>query len=779
MNTIEIVHGTTKAVFKQTEQGWTPDWFYEGERPMLRFKDHEWLSLGHVRPTAAEFAEELADGAVFRGTSYYGRTAVAWSIVVRKDARSEGFVVECAFRPEAPIELLEAYSTFETPYEYDGSETVTTVIGMNPVVRWKGAQRITPPIWENPAWVYSRPQAARITAPCNTPYLCQAITEAGPIPDRFVTLIGDWSVCNVHDVYVTPTRNVAGDPASAWGRKTERKGYKYIVGALNWSSAFAKDPNVLYEGGKEHRQRVIVSFSTAMPGGSLDAMLYRAWERTALLDIPKDGNVKAYQRAAKHGVTWQGAVKWLRDVFCSGQPTEELYRPGQGICTYATGTRPKAGGDYSLFWWPQWSGPLHYRAIMTADEELAAACDHNDELLARWIESRTSSYFGWINSTVPLLPSVWWIRGGGRGSVLHAALRPVLDAMLEKSASENGKPREMDCGVQATIAEALLLGAEAYEVPAMRDQAMVLLREMAERLDGNFWEFNVGRAGSRMHGGQIRSLGHGHAIVANLLACRLCEAPLPQPSSGGRGSQFLTNARRFARYLLAVNYATHNGSKDPDFDWRGWCNGSNAGRDQIAECPPWETQNGLLCMAALMDATELEAGFYDVLWYIARTGLAQFPAARTVKRILDETMQVHYVPREKIASERDFYDTLPYLAYENPHDQTLLASYQGSDCLLGEFVYGGGLARSSDPRLGVLVPRAATLDLRELTERHIHVWNPTPKPIRARIVAAWTEGSTTQQLVTAPPRQLLRVALRNPSSNRGTHGEGQAVAGTS
>ena len=142
-------------------------------------------------------------------------------------------------------------------------------------------------------------------------------------------------------------------------------------------------------------------------------------------------------------------------------------------------------------------------------------------------------------------------------------------------------------------------------------------------------------------------------------------------------------------------------------------------------------------------------------------------------------MQVHYVPREKIASERDFYDTLPYLAYENPHDQTLLASYQGSDCLLGEFVYGGGLARSSDPRLGVLVPRAATLDLRELTERHIHVWNPTPKPIRARIVAAWTEGSTTQQLVTAPPRQLLRVALRNPSSNRGTHGEGQAVAGTS
>ena len=64
-----------------------------------------------------------------------------------------------------------------------------------------------------------------------------------------------------------------------------------------------------------------------------------------------------------------------------------------------------------------------------------------------------------------------------------------------------------------------------------------------------------------------------------------------------------------------------------------------------------------------------------MLWYVARTGLAQFPGARTLKRVLDESMQVHYVPREQIASERGFYDTLPYLAYENPRDQTLLVSF--------------------------------------------------------------------------------------------------------
>jgi len=746
--TIEVVNGAKRARFRREGGGWTPDWFCEGARPMLRFKDHEWLSIGHVRPSGAAEAEKLpGGGARFQGTTPYGTTAVAWSITVEPDPHGEGFIVECTFTPSESIELLEAYSTFETPYEYDGRETVTTVIGMNPVSRWKGSERLTPPIWENPAWVYSRPQAVRITAPCSAPFLCQAITDAGDLPDRHITIIGDWSVCRVRDIYVTPTRNVPAGPDGVWGHPSQARGYKHVVGALNWSSAFTKDPNVLYEGGKPHRQRVIVDFSTEMPGGTLDAMLLRAWERAALLDIPPDGRIEAHERTVGRGVTWKKAVAWLRDVFCRDEPTEGLYIPGKGIRTYAAGTRPKAGDDSSFQWWPQWAGPLRYRAVLAADEELEAACDRNDAQFAE--AAARFSYYGWTNASVVVLPSVWWAAGGGRGGVLHAALRPLLERTLETSASENGTRREMDYGAQPAIAEALLLGADAYGQPAMRDQAIRLLGEMAERLDENFWEFNVGKAGSLMHGGQIRSLGHGHAILANLLAWR---------QTGDE--RHLARARRFARYLLAVSYATHNGSRDPDFDWRGWCNGSNAGRDQIAEFPPWETQNGLLCIAALAAEAPLEAGFYDVLWYIARTGLAQFPAARTLKRVLDEAMQPHYVPRGQIASERDFYDTLPFLAYENPHDQTLLASYQGSDCILGELVYGGGLARASDPRLGVLAPRAATLDLGEFDERHVHVWNPTPAAIDATIAAAWADGTVSEEAVTAPPRQPVRLILR-------------------
>ncbi|OPZ31205.1 MAG: hypothetical protein BWZ02_00344 [Lentisphaerae bacterium ADurb.BinA184] len=739
--------GGGRAVFSQTAAGWTPDWFYEGERPMLRFKDHEWLSIGHVRPVAAETVRRLRGGGLqFRATTLYGQTPVEWSVSVAPDPEGDGFVIETTLKPAAAIELLEAYSAFETPYEYDGTEDVTTVIGMNPVTCWHGNQRVSPPVWQHPAWLYSRPQSARLTGPSQAPYLCQAITGGGH-PGRHFTFIGDWNVCRVHDLYACPTRTVPNDPAGGW-TADKTKGYKYLVGALNWSSAYNKDPNVLYAGGRLHRQRLLVEFSAALPGGLFDRFLYRAWERTARLHAPADGQVAASRRISGRGVTWQSAVAWLRNVFLSGEVTEDLYDPARGICTYAKGSRPKAGGDYTWHWWPQWAGPLHYRAAMTDDTALEEMCQRNDEQFAKF--AKRSDYFRAeeIASKVTLAPTLWWTARHARRGPLFDAFRPLLHATAEGSAAENGRERAFDFGAQATIAEALFLGHWAYGDRAMLDQALVLMNEIVARLDGQFWRFNVGRSDSLAHGGQIRSLGHGHAVLACLLAAR---------QTGDES--WLNPAHRFARYLLAVNYACHNDSQDPDFDWRGWCNGSNAGRDQIAEFPPWETQNGLLALAALAGAADLEPGFHQILWYIARTGLAQFPAARTRKRILDEGGAVHYVPRERIASERDFYDSLPYLAYENPHDQTLLASYQGSDCILGEFVYGGGLAWALDSRLGVIVPGAATMDLAEKHTRTVYAWNPLPVPLTTTVLARAATGAAAGQAVTVPPRDAVKVTF--------------------
>ncbi|MBE3071211.1 MAG: hypothetical protein IMZ66_13330, partial [Planctomycetes bacterium] len=374
---IEVVHGDKRAVFVRTAQGWAPDWFYQGERPMLRFKDHEWLSIGHIHPAHASEGKRGRGSAVFGGMAEYGGVRVAWTVRVAADPQGGGFVVECTLMPALAIELLEAFASFETPYEYDGTEHATTVIGQNPVACWHGDRQITPPIWKHPAWVYSRPQAVRPTGPCNTPFVCQAL-EGGGVASRYTTVVGDWNASAIRDVYVTPTRTT--DPASDdWGEmaRAPRRGYKFIVGGLNWSSAFAKDPNVLFKGGRKHRQRVVVDFAGAPPGGSLDAMLMAAWERAAAIDRPDDGRIEAFDRAAARGVTWAAACGWLRGVFC-GDGVEGLFRRGQGIVTYAPGTRPKAGGDASWFWWPQWAGHLHYRALVLGDAELAAACDAHD-----------------------------------------------------------------------------------------------------------------------------------------------------------------------------------------------------------------------------------------------------------------------------------------------------------------------------------------------------------------------------------------------------------------
>ncbi len=720
---------------------------------MLRFKDHQWLSIGHLHPRFAETVAVAPEGGLrFAGTTLYGTTPVAWSVRIGPDPGGLGFDIDCAIEPAATIELLEAFSAFETPYVYDGRETVVTVIGMNPVSKWRGNQRLTPPVWENPAWVYGRPQAARMTAPSSAPYLFQAITDATCGVDRHLTLVGDWQVCRVHDLHAHPTRDTPQDPDSLFHRAAELKGFKYLVGALNWSSAYAKDPNVLFEGGVVHRQRLLVEAGRDLPGGHLEAALLRAWERAASLGLPGDGRVAAAERAAGRGVSWAAAGSWLREVFVSRQTTEDLFQPGAGICTYAKGSRPKAGDHYTWSWWPQWAGPLHYRALLTGDQELEQACLRHDQDFAE--HCRSVDYFRTpgIANKVSSLPTLQWIAGGGQGGILHGALRQMLVDSCAHSTAENGQPRAYDYGAQASLAEALLHGYRAYGDAAMRDQAMVLLEEIAAHLDGNFWEFNVGTRGSSTHGGQIRSLGHGHAVLANLLAHEL--------AGDGR---WLEQAHRFARYLLAVNYATHNGSADPDFDWRGWCNGSNAGRDQIAEFPPWETQNGLLCIAALMSRIDLEDGFHNALWYIARTGLAQFPAARTVKRILDQEMRVHYLPRQQIASERDFYDRWPYLAYENPHDQTLLASYQGTDCVVGELVYGGGLARAADARLGVLVPDAARLAVAVANERQIHLWNPLATPLATTVEASWPDGRTSHHPVEVGGRQRQKLVVHRPS----------------
>ena len=748
---IEIASTTRRAVFVKNAEGWAPDWFYEGDRAMLRFKDHEWLSIGHVHPAFASEARKVRGGYVFNGEMLYGKTPVKWEVRVAIDKLTGGFAVETSFTPAKTIELMEAFTSFETPYEYDGTEHVTTVIGQNPITQWKGKQKVSPDQWMHPFWSYNRPECVHLTGMCNAPLLCHAVANADGGNARYSTLVGDWNVCRSHDVFMTPTRTV-DNAAGEWGenKKAQLRGYKFIVGGVNWSSSMAQDPNVMYKGGAKQRQRVFVTYAGVVPGGTFDQQLLTAWERAAACDMPADGRVPAYDFATKLGVSWPAAVKWLRDVFCAEHPTEGLFDPARGIRTYAAGTRPKAGDDHTWQWWPQWAGLLHYQALVKGDRELADRSERCDDKFAAQVQKQN---YGMIDAPIvgiTAVPSLWWAAGAGRNGTLAQAMRAAVESTWKQSVAENGTPRSADYGNQAARAECLLLAAQAYGEAKYADQGLVLVGEINGRLDGNFWEFGCTTWADKLHCGQVRPMGYGHAITANLLAWKRA------------GSEaHLAAARRFARLLVSVNYMTHNDSPVPDMDYRGWANGTTGGRDQHAEMPPWETSNALLCMTALMAEQDLEPGCHDAVWYFARTGLCQFPAARTLKRIWDPAMQkILHVPRTEIASEREFYDILPYLAYENPHDQTLLASYQGTDCLLGELVYGDGLAHAADPRVTVVVPRAAALDARELDERHVLLWNPLAKPVETKVTAMWPDGKTSEQTVALQARRTGRVVLR-------------------
>jgi len=740
-NRIEVVNGNKRAVFERTDKGWTPGWFFEGGREMLRFNDHLWITFSHIRVETADEAEILPDGgAVFKGMTLYGKTKVPWTITVQPDPLDDGFVVETSFTPEKTIELVEAYSTYETPYDYDGEEEATSVIGMNPVYKWRGSEMLSPPILKMPGWLYARQEAARITGPCNAPFVCQSLVPAGDQPARHISVVGDWTVCRGRDVYAAPTRNSKNGPPSAFNHPADLRSYKYIVAAINWSSAWAKDPNVIFRGAEPHRQRLAIDFSTQLPGATNDELYLKAWQRACAFSFPQDGKVEANERTAARGVTWQSATEWMHDKF-RGNYSQYFFHPEKGHGGYAHGSRPQAWDVYHWGAWGQWGGPLHYRAAVLGDDKLAACCQKYD---VRYAEHEKDNRSGSIGPGV--MPGVWWARRQGGKGPFSETIRALIDHTYETSASENGKKRKMDWGYQCVVAEGLFQGYLTWGETAFRDQAEMLINEINPRLDENFWSFNCGAAESLIHGGQVRSHGHSHGIAANILAHEVLG-----------GDEYLANAHRFGRFLLSLCYACHNGSKDPDFDFRGWCNGSNGGRDQIAEFPPWETAVGLFGLASLMGEVDLEPGFHDVLWYFARTGLAQYPAARTLKRILGEDYSVHYVPREEIASEQDFYDASEYLSCENPYDQTLQANYQAADGLLVELVMGGGLARADDPRLGVFVPDAATLDMNQLTEREVHVWNPLGEAIQSNVTVTWPDGSTAEQAVTAGPREKVKV----------------------
>jgi hypothetical protein len=730
MTALVLRNGTDSLTFQAVPGGYRPEWWRLGTRPMLRFKDHEFLNVGALRVTVGE-AREISEAALaFGGTVSLAGVPIDWTVRVSLPADGgPGFCVHTTLTPRTEaIELLEALSTFELPYEYDGTEEQMTVLGQQPVFRSVGNEELSGAGYKHPFWYYGHAGPAHLTIPTQAPYMCARVAAADGSNARYTTLIGNFSVCASKDLFAQASRPLRSDPADTPFPDPElhlapgRRGRKFLVGAFNWNVSLAKDPNLLVEAGQTLRQEVLVAVAGEVPGGSWDSWMAEAWERMVRLHFPVDGQVPAWEVARARGASWPEAADWLAAQFGRPDGLPGLFNPARGPYVYSPHTRPKWDSGVEAFS-GQWVGPLDYLGHLWADAGCRQAADRLETLFGATRELKSDNI-----GTIGLTPMVVGVL---RKALLHG-VRDEVQARITRYIDEradvmlNPVPgaKRGDGGILAWEAFTNLLAADLGESARRTAAARSLLDQANARLETRFESFNCAAEGDFVGAGQGRPFGHGIALSANILAFRRFGDP-----------RYLAMARRYANIMLALYYAGYNNGESPDLDARGWAVGANGGRDQLCHMPPWETAYGLQQLAYLLTEEAGRPGIYDLLWLFAHTGLAMFPKARALKRLYTPGMGITYRPIESVATERAYYLTLPYLAYEEPWDQTMLASYQGVEPLLLAPFLGGGLVASDEDRVLALVPGVPTYDAAVATRFTATLWNPLDAPLTTRLCA--------------------------------------------
>lgn len=768
-----IRNGSQSATFVANAAGaWRPEWFRQEKRPMLRFKDHEWLNIGGLRVTEGQLLAQTTRSLLVGGRADIGGTPVEWQVCVSaaRDGGS-GFTVETEFVPLAePIEVLEGLSTFELPYEYDGSEHSMLMMCQQPVYRFEGNKELSGAGFMQPLWYYGRIGRAHLTYPSASPLMVHRVHMPDGGNERCTMLIGNWDACSVHDMFAQPTRNLSDQPADVPFKdarlkvKPGRRGMKYLVGALNWNCSLHKDPNLLVEAGKGLRQEVTVDFRDALPRGRWDAWLADGWERLCAIHFPKDGRVGAYEVAKSRGASWVAAAQWLGEKCGRKEGHPGFLYPDTGTCVYAPHTRPKWDHG-AAFFAGQYAGPLAYLAHAWKNRPLSAAAERVATMFFN--DKHHDPKQLW---TIGLTPMYTAMLRKAQVQGLNPAQREKLENLVCTRTEVMLNPvgdRRPDPGMLAWEAYANLVAAEVFDRKRHEAAARELLGRINPKLDGEFWNFNCAVIGDLVGAGQSRPFGHAIGVAANVLAYRRFKE-----------AAYLEAATRFANLFLGMHGITWNESPAPDLDTRGWCHGSTGGRDQIAQLPPWETGLALQQLGMLATEGRARPGLMDMLWLFSHTGLAQFPKARTLKRLYRPDMSITYRPIDELATERAYYLSIPYLAYENPWDQTMLAGYQGVEPIILSLYLGGGLVASTDERVLALVPEAATYDLAISKRFTAWLWNPLAAPVETRlratvavhrreswrcsgaVKAVFTPAAAESATFTVPPRALTPVEFR-------------------
>ncbi len=729
MKNINLSNGNQTVTFAAVDGGYRPEWFRMADRPMLRFKDHEWLNIGGLRVTCGELREKGDDFLMFGGREKFGGTIVDWTVLVSLPADGKGgFSINTRMMPQVePIEVLEAMTAFELPYEYDGTEHSMTTICQQPVYRNEGDTQLNGAGFTQPLWYYGRPGRAHLTYQSSSPLLVNKISNADGSNTRCTMLIGNWDICSSKDIYSQPTRKLNDTPNDIvftddnLQMKPGMRGIKFLMGAINWNCSLHKDPNVLIEAGDGIAQSVNVDYLVELPDNQWDIWMADGWERLCRIHFPVDGIVGAYEVAKSRGASWVEAAKWLSDNCAKPEGYPGFLNPELGPNVYSPGTRPKWDNG-SPFFAGQFCGPLAYLGHVWNDDKITYASDRMATMFEKDKDHDPTSI--WTIGLTPFYVSM--LRKAqvtGLQPSLHEKMQEIIKIRTNAIMNASGT-RIPDAGVSAWEAISNLIAADIYKDNAFENNAKSLLTKVNNKLEDDFWTLNCSIEGDLVGAGQARPFGHASAVTANWLAWKKFKDP-----------QYLKNAKRFANIFLSMHCITWNESESPDLDTRGWCHGSTGGRDQLAQIPPWETGFSMEQIALLLMEDDAREGIMDVLWLFAHTGLAQYPKARTMKRLYKPDMSITYRSIDSLPTEREFYLSLPYLAYENPWDQTMLAGYQGVEALQLSCLLGGGLVASNDDRVMAIIPQVVAYDKNVAKKFTAYLWNPLDIPVETSLHA--------------------------------------------
>ena len=714
MEKIVLKNGRQSITFiKKNNQTFSPEWFREDDKLMLRFKDHEFLNIGFLRIKEGILLELENNRALFGGKVYFADVEVLWKveIAIPEDKKS-GFLIETKFMPvDYSIEVLEGLSFFETPYEYDDNCEIFTFISQQPVYYFKNGSEISGAGFNHPFWYYAKFGSAHLTAPSSTPFVFNQISNSDGTNQRNIIIIGNWNETDIKDIFVHPTR------------KNEKglKGMKFLVGGINWNNSLYKDPNILVKKNKEIKQKLIIDYTSSILENRIDKILAEGWERCLKIHFPENGEIESYKTHKKMGISWLKSADYLSSQF---NKDSGLYNPEKGVRVYLEGTRPKWDDGVALFC-GQWIGPLSYLGYIWNEEKIIKKTEELEKKFCEGANPEIDSQQTWT-----IGPTPFYI-GALRKLFIMNCLTETLEIIKDYTKRRNEfilnplpKTKKGDGGVLVWDTFLNFLSYLVFKDEFFKNSGKELLEKANKILEEKFWNFNCASENDFVGAGQARPFGHAVGISANILAYNIF-----------KDEKYLLCAEKFSNFLISSHFITYNESKVKDMDTRGWAHGSTGGRDQYAQMPPWETEFSLQQISYLLLNNIKREGFYDILWLHNHTGFAQFPAARLFKRIYDKNMNIKYIRVNKLKTEEKFYKKYPYISYENPWDQTMLAGYQSVEPIILSLFYGEGIVYSSNDKVLSLIPQVPVYDKEVKNKFIVELWNPLEKEVRTKLIA--------------------------------------------